>query len=328
MIRAMGTPHRDADFSREVLEDLYAYPRKRRSVAWLLWLFLGWAGGHRFYLGREFTGLAMLFTGGGALAWWLLDGFLLDRMLLVYNQDQALRKAQGRPPRGLDAMPRLDRLSVAAPPGWALAWRARSGARRSIRFAGDVLVLLVSTSVLGAIAGSVDGAAEAVVAVLLLAALTVMGAGPDWLHDLPVARSLQRWIHRLRLFYRYHPPSGPLLLLVRPVTGMVTAPFRAKSRAEVRLYVELGAAFTTVFLLADVVSELVVPAVVPEGSVQLGAFLTGWVGEVLSTFFLVYAFATPIGAVLNRYLLLEDTQRVPTALAVLTLLGLLPGLVW
>jgi len=40
-------------------------------------VFLGWAGGHRFDLGREFTGVLMLLTGGGSLIWWGIDGFLL-----------------------------------------------------------------------------------------------------------------------------------------------------------------------------------------------------------------------------------------------------------
>lgn len=315
----MATPaHRDADFSREVLRELYAYPRKRRSVAWLLWLFLGWAGAHRFYLNREFTGLAMLFTGGGALLWWGVDAFLVDGMLLDYNQDQALRKAEGRPPRELDAMPPLDEAGRLETPPWVEAQRGKGPVTRGLRMAGDVLLLVVATSVLGGIVGRTEGALEAVVAVVLLAALTAMGSGPGWLDDVPVGRDLQRWVHRLRLFYRHNPPGSPLLLLLRPATALLTAPFRSKDRAEVRMYVELGAAFTAFFLLLEVVPEIVVPAVLPGRSVELGAFLAGWVEEVFSTFFLVYAFATPVGAVLTRHLLLEETHTVPRLLSGLT----------
>lgn len=314
-----------ADFSLTVLREMYAYPGKRRSVAWLLWALLGWAGAHRFYLGREFTGLAMLFTGGGALLWWGADAMLLDRMVRFYNQDQELREAEGRPPRELDAMPPLEEATLGETPGWVQAWRARSETRRRARFTGDLLVLVTVTLALGTLVGSMEGALEAAVAVVLLAGLTVMGSGPGWLDELPVGRDLQRWIHRLRLFYRYNPPGSPLLLVLRPALGVVTAPFRAKDRAEVRLYVELGAAFTAFFLLLEVVPEILVPAVVPGRSVELGAFVAGWVGEVLNTFFLVYAFATPVGAVLTRHLLLEETHRVPRILAVVALASVLVG---
>ena len=54
----------DADFAQTVLDDLYAYRRKHLGVARFLWLFFGWAGGHRFYLDRPLTGILMLVTGG------------------------------------------------------------------------------------------------------------------------------------------------------------------------------------------------------------------------------------------------------------------------
>jgi hypothetical protein len=322
---ARSHPHRDADFSRDVLEELYSYPRKRAAVAWGLWIFLGWAGAHRFYLNREFTGLAMLFTGGGALLWWIVDAALVGRMLRAYNVDQELREAEGRPPRELDAMPPLDQVELEGAPEWARAWRARSRTRRWIRLAGDVLVLLLATSLLGSEVFETEGALEAAVAVLLLAGLTAMGPGPAWLDDLPVGYDLQRWIHRLRLFYRHNPPGSPILLVLRPVTAFLTAPFRARDRAEVRLYVELGAAFTAFFLLLEVVPEIVVPALLPGREVSLAGFAAGWVGEVFVTFFLVYAFATPVGAILTRHLLLEDSHRLPRLLAGLTLLSLVAG---
>ncbi|HEX6199281.1 MAG TPA: TM2 domain-containing protein, partial [Thermoanaerobaculia bacterium] len=296
------------------------------SVAWVLWALLGWAGAHRFYLGREFTGLAMLFTGGGALLWWGVDAFVLDEMVRSFNRDQLLRKAEGRPPRALDAMPPLDEAALSETPAWVLAWRGRGRGRRRLRFAGDVVVLVFVAAALGELVGAMEGALEAVVAVLLLAVLTAMGSGPVWLHDLPVGRTLQRWIHRLRLFYRYHPPGPPVLLLLRPMIGILAAPFRARDRAEVRLYVELGAVFTAFFLLLEVVPEILLPAVLPGRSVDLEAFLAGWVGEVFNTFVLVYAFATPVGAILTRHLLIEETHRVPRVLAVVALVSVFLGM--
>ena len=316
----------DPDFSRAVLEDLYAYPRKRPFVAWLLWALLGWAGAHRLYLDREFTGLIMLFTGGGALLWWGVDGFLVGRMVRRYNREQDARQAAGRPPIGLDAMPAMDGVDVEKTPAWVARSRERSRSRRRLHLVGDTLVLVLSGAVLGALAGSVEGAFEATTAVLLLAGLTMAGQGPGWLEELPVARGLQRWNHRVRLFYRHYPPGSPVLLLLRPVVGLMSAPFRARDRAEVRLYVELGAAFTTFFLLLDVIGDLAVPALMPGREVSAGAFLAGWVGEVINTFFLVYAFATPVGAVLTRRILVDRTHTLPRLLSGLAVLSILAGL--
>lgn len=46
---------------------------KRRLPAFLLCLFFGMFGLHRFYVGKVGTGLLQLFTAGGLALWWLLD---------------------------------------------------------------------------------------------------------------------------------------------------------------------------------------------------------------------------------------------------------------
>ena len=55
--------------------------KKSTATTWLLWLFLGVFGAHRFYLGRIGTGIAMLLTVGGLLIWALVDAFLIPGML-------------------------------------------------------------------------------------------------------------------------------------------------------------------------------------------------------------------------------------------------------
>ena len=46
---------------------------KRKLPAFLLCLFFGMFGLHRFYVGKVATGLLQLFTLGGFALWWLLD---------------------------------------------------------------------------------------------------------------------------------------------------------------------------------------------------------------------------------------------------------------
>jgi len=57
--------------------------KKSVTATWLLWLFLGGIGAHRFYLGRVGTGIAMLLTLGGLSIWTLVDAFLISGMLRV-----------------------------------------------------------------------------------------------------------------------------------------------------------------------------------------------------------------------------------------------------
>lgn len=74
---------------------------KNTIIAYLLWWFLGWAGVHRFYLGRTKSGIAqlLLFVLGWATAvifigylmlliwciWWMLDAFFTYKMVEEEN---------------------------------------------------------------------------------------------------------------------------------------------------------------------------------------------------------------------------------------------------
>ena len=51
---------------------------KSKLVALLLCFFLGWAGGHRFYVGKVGTGLMMMFTMGGFGMWYFLDFIMIS----------------------------------------------------------------------------------------------------------------------------------------------------------------------------------------------------------------------------------------------------------
>ncbi len=46
---------------------------KSRLISFLLCVFLGYLGVHRFYVGKIGTGLLMLCTAGGLGVWWLID---------------------------------------------------------------------------------------------------------------------------------------------------------------------------------------------------------------------------------------------------------------
>jgi hypothetical protein len=309
----------DADFAHEVLDDLYAYRRKRRAVAWLLWALLGWAGGHRFYLERPGTGLLMLVTGGGALIWWIADGWRIGAMVRQHNDEQADRQRRRLPPIELAFMPPLAVDVLHEPPAWTAVWARRGRAWRAVRLIGDLLVLLIAGSALGALVGT-EGGAEGVFAVVALVLVTLLGGHADWLMNVPVARALVRWSHRLRLFYYFNRPGNPVVLLLRAPLALVFAIFRRRDRAEARLYLELGAVFTLGFMLIDLAEDVAGPFL--QAGVSALAFdrlLGVWMEELLMTFLVVYAFAAPIGAVLTLYLLTRRTHTVPRILGAFAL---------
>lgn len=304
---------RDADFSRAVLEDLYRYRRKRISIAFLLWATTGLMGGHRFYLDRTGMAVGMLFTLGGAGLWWLADAFFIGRMVRAYNEEQERREAAGLAPKALEFMPPLRGARLPPVP----AWVGRRGGK--LRLVGDVFVLLLAGTGLGAFASD-SGNLEPLIAVLALLAVTNFGARWEALAHLPFIGAFDRWNHRLRLFYYTNDPGGPLILALRPIFGIFVAPFRKRARAEARLYLQLGAGFTILFTLFDVLESV---AITSSGlDIDPGVFF----GDLFQTFFSVYAFAAPIGAILTTHLLLERRDLLLWILSAISLAAIVFGL--
>ncbi len=61
---------------------------KSKSVAYILWLFLGLFGVHRFYLGHVWYGIFFFFTFGIFGIGWIVDAFLLGQEVDLYNSRQ------------------------------------------------------------------------------------------------------------------------------------------------------------------------------------------------------------------------------------------------
>jgi len=288
---------------------MYKYRRKRAEVAWGLWLVTGLLGGHRFYMGKTGTGLLMLATGGGGGVWWFIDAFFVNGMVSDFNLRQAEREKEKLPPVEMDFMPGIPTdEELAGEPDWAPGRQGRA------RLVGDAFVLLIAGAALGGVTAS-RGDFEALFAVLALIAITVFGA--RWDPDFPLLGELDRWSHRLRLYYRFNDPGGPLSLMFRPIVGPLTAWIRKKARAEVRLYLQLGAVFTIGLDLLQAAG----------GLGDLGDIEgTALIGDLFFTFFSVYAFATPIGAILTTHLLLERRDEIVWALSGWTVLAIGIGL--
>jgi TM2 domain-containing membrane protein YozV len=70
---------------------LFDANKKIAVVAYILWLFLGWFGGHNFYLGRTGVAVAQLILTLTVVGWvvtifWaLVDGFLIPGWVREQN---------------------------------------------------------------------------------------------------------------------------------------------------------------------------------------------------------------------------------------------------
>lgn len=83
----------------------YDASRKKGVVAWLLWLFLGGLGGHRFYLGHTGYAIAMLLLNWATLGIWaLIDAFFINRNLRRINR-QKWAEIAGRYNAPLEPLP-------------------------------------------------------------------------------------------------------------------------------------------------------------------------------------------------------------------------------
>jgi TM2 domain-containing membrane protein YozV len=60
--------------------------KKSTGATWLIWFFFGGLGGHRYYLGRIGSGIAMTLTLGGFGIWALIDAFFINGMLAKRNE--------------------------------------------------------------------------------------------------------------------------------------------------------------------------------------------------------------------------------------------------
>lgn len=66
----------------------YESAKKSQVVAWVLWIFLGGIGGHRYYLGDIGYAIAMTLLGWATFGiWWIVDAFFINRRIRKKNRD-------------------------------------------------------------------------------------------------------------------------------------------------------------------------------------------------------------------------------------------------
>ena len=300
----------DPDFSPEIVADLYRHHPCSLLVTTLLAVFLGPFGAHRFYCGKTFTGTLMLLTFGGVFAWWIWDLYHLRSMVDRYNAEGERRQAAGLPSQGLGFLPPQRELKLNEPPAWA-SRRAGRG-----RIVGSAMLLYLLGLSLGTVSSSLQMYEPVLVLILFIAASLLAARWPG-MAELPLLHELSRWVHRLRLYYHTVDPGPVWRLATRPVFGVFFAAWRPKARAEVRLYLQLGAIMALLLAAFDALELL-----------TSGGFWFGFgmlVAEFAQTFIFIYLFVAPAGALLTTQLLLARRDQVVWLLSAITVFGIYTG---
>lgn len=66
----------------------YESAKKSQTVAWVLWIFTGGIGGHRYYLGDIGYAIAMTLLGWLTFGiWWLIEAFFINRRIREKNRE-------------------------------------------------------------------------------------------------------------------------------------------------------------------------------------------------------------------------------------------------
>ncbi len=328
LVAESAIPYQDLDdqIHDQLVRELHTYPVKNQRLTRIIWLIGGIFGLHRFYLGQVLYGILMLCTAGGALIWWIIDGFNLRKLVDAYNTEQQARESDDRPPIGMDYVPVATPDALLDYPAWGQSRLfpkgvAQTGRRRFFELAADFFALMFFGFVLGAITGDTgyNSAAWAVVAVVLMINFV------DYLiplHDWPVAKGMVHWDYRLRLFYHFNEPGRRLKLYIRPLLGILYAPFDRKARAEVLLYLELGSIFVAGRLFTGLVWGDMWTMIT---ALDFESFFSNWVEGVILGFFTIYGFAAPIGAILMKHVLLRRQNYVRWGLSLVVLYFLVQG---
>lgn len=301
----------DPDFSQRVIDELYCPKPKYVSIARLLSIFLGILGAHRFYLGKTLTGALMFLTAGGGLVWWLIDIFIIKKMVTDHNQKQQARQDAGEPPLSLAFLPpKKDMLNRELP-----HWFTRRNSKG--RVYGSLFLLGLTGFTLGVISGP-TGTYEPTIILCVFIIASLTAARWQAAARIPVIASLTRWVHKLRLYYYSVDPGNFWMLCLRPIYGVFYAPFNRKARAEVRLYLELGLVFSILFFISDLLEIL------QYDSIWEGIGLS--FAEFVQTLIFTYIFVAPVGALLTTQILLSRRDWVIWLLSLACMLGIYTGL--
>ncbi|MEM6335924.1 MAG: TM2 domain-containing protein [Bacteroidota bacterium] len=299
----MSAPLQEVDdvhgaIQARMVDELQSYGYRTHRTARWLWLLTGLFGGHRYYLERTGTAIVQSLTLGGLIVWWIVDGFKLREMVDAFNAEQAKREAADAPAVGMECIPHAD-VDLAGYPPWYVPPKNRT--TKTLGLMGDALALLIFTPAIGGVASS-QGLTAPLIAAVVVVTVTLAATRLARFFHVPLIHEVVHWEYKLRLFYWFNKPQHTLLMLIRPVIAVFYAPFNRLARFEVKLYAEVAAVFavtTVVWKFFDGTYWAMLTAF------DLSALFESWLEVTILNFFFVYAFVSPIGAILTKHVLIK-----------------------
>jgi TM2 domain-containing membrane protein YozV len=214
-------------------------PHKSLQTAYLLWLFLGLVGGHRFYLGRWLTGglyaISLGFYGVG----WVLDLFLLPWLVRWTNEERQHR---------LEHQEHVEPVEELPPPAWAL----RPSLIRQLDFPFQILFFAVAPCVLTMAAAMLE---QWELLLLLVATLAMCGflRNVDGVarrypavDKVPMLNHVLGYLRNFTELYREQAPRSFFYYLFYPITAPIFLLFSAPARREFKVFGRLIGGFMMV----------------------------------------------------------------------------------
>ncbi|NUM36120.1 MAG: TM2 domain-containing protein [Candidatus Brocadiae bacterium] len=218
---------------------------KSYVTAYFIWLFLGIIGGHRFYLGKWFTGLLYAVSFGFLGVGWLLDFFLIVPMV-----KSARKKAT------------LQVLSEANVPEEAPlpAWAKESSFFGLLELPFQIMFFLFFPGILVIFAVLLHQIEFAIMIVVLLALVGLLGSFQKtllqypFLDKIPALGDAISIVTDLHKFYYNNKPRSFLYYLFYPVSGFIGILFSEKSRIEFKLYLKILGSLLLVLIIDTIFS--------------------------------------------------------------------------
>lgn len=260
-------------------------PKKSIFRAYLLWFFLGWMGGHRYYAGKWISGLFYTFSLGFLFMGWAVDLFLVPFMIKEANK-QIEREAEEYPHW-------FASLEFPLAPWAQQALEHRSFAPLKMAF----VILGPFIFVLGVVL--LNQLELAFLGLIILGITGFMGSAEKLqkyiekypaLEKLPVVGDAVETMKKLYQFYYENKPRSILFYAFYPITAPISLLLSSRTRREMSLYSKILLSIGLVAIIETLLSysSLYPPFLTWRDALWL-VFL-----NLLATFFVVTCFMMPM----------------------------------
>ncbi|BBM84892.1 TM2 domain-containing protein [Candidatus Uabimicrobium amorphum] len=278
------------DFEKKAYESVSIFK------AYVAWLFGGWMGVHRFYLGKWFSGGLYMISFGLFIVGWAIDFLLIPAMVKSRRaqlakkwQDEAEWARQVAEASGEDIAIFEDKFELAP-------WAGKSSWISYIEFPFRLLFFIFAPAIFTYFA-LIQGNWELIVLMaVILVATSFIHTVQKMLHfhpevdKIPVLSEALSSFKKLYAYYMENKPRNFLFYVGYFFFGFLSMPFSQKTRTEFNLYRNM---IFGIFILLILETALSYKSVYPP-YLAIGDAATLLVAELLLLFFMVISFMMPM----------------------------------